>query len=522
MLTHRDMLARCAASYSSRIALTADSGRNFTYLEVDRLTNAIANALAEFGFGSGDRMVWLDRNSVDYLLAYFATAKIGMTITPLNAWLRATELAPQVELVSPAVLVAGDEFVELANEASTSISPRLRVQVSQASPMASPPDGAWSSWSDLLLGSTVYVDVPLDENDVHEIVFTSGTTGDAKGVMRSQRARILDSAFAALGYELGRNDHLLWFLPQFHIGGGAVPNQLLIQGGRVTVLRQFEPARVVAALQSGVTYLVGVPAHYNLLFASGLLEGVDTSQITGCYVGGSVATAALFRSIEKNFPSADLVHGYGSSESAPHTMALRGQDFLHHYGSLGQPVAGTEVRVVRRDGTDAGVDEAGELWTRSDSTMTGYLDRPELTAEVLSSDGWLRTGDLVRCDAEGFFFLVDRVKDIIITGGENVYPREVEDVISTYGGVAEVAVIGIPDALYEERVVALIHLADGATRPSSDDIIRYVRSQLAGFKTPKEVHFVGDFPRTGSGKIAKAKLRSSYGSVFDKGEGGLS
>jgi len=518
MLIHRDMLARCATSYPDRIAITSEVGADSTYADLDDRTNSIANGLLQAGFGPGDRMVWLDRNSADYLFAYYATAKIGMTISPLNAWLRAAELAPQVELIQPAVLAAGADFITVAEAAAALASPRLFFQIDESGARkdsSSENQRTWSPWSDLMDAPSTSVDTGVDENDIHEIVFTSGTTGEAKGVMRSQRARILDSAFAALGYELGRNDHLLWFLPQFHIGGGAVPNQLLIQGGRVTVLRQFDVHQIAAALKTGVTYLVGVPAHYNLLFESGALDGVDTTGVSGCYVGGSVATNVLFRAIQTHFPSADLVHGYGSTESGPHSMALRGDDFLNHFGSLGQPVAGTEARVVVDEGTDAGTDEIGELWTRSDSTMAGYLDRPELTASVLSSDGWLRTGDLVRRSADGFFYLVDRAKDIIITGGENVYPREVEDIVATFPGVAEVAVIGIPDLLYEERVIALVRQPAEAEQLDPKEIIAFVRERLAGFKTPKEIHFVDEFPRSGAGKVNKAALRSKYGSVFE-------
>jgi fatty-acyl-CoA synthase len=513
MLTHRDMLARCATSYPSRIAITSETGVDLTYDGLERATNSIAHGLSEAGLGPGHRLVWLDRNSADYLLAYFATAKLGMTITPLNAWLRATELAPQIALIRPDVLVAGADFVALAEAAAEGLPPQLRLHLDRPDDPGRAASG-WRPWRELQGDSTARPDIAVDENDVHEVVFTSGTTGEAKGVMRTQRARILDSAFSALGYELGRNDHLLWFLPQFHIGGGAVPNQLLIQGGRVTILRQFDPIEIASALKTGVTYIVGVPAHYNLLFESGALDHADTSGVRGCYVGGSVATNVLFQAIRDHFPTADLVHGYGSSESGPHSMALRGEDFLQHFGSLGQPVAGTEARVVNTSGVDAAVDEIGELWTRSDSTMTGYLDRPELTASVLTPDGWLRTGDLVRRAEDGFFYLVDRAKDIIITGGENVYPREIEDVIATYPGVAEVAVIGIPDPLYEERVLALVRFAAGTDRPDPKQIIDFVRARLAGFKTPKEVRYVEDFPRTGAGKIAKPALRSEFGSVF--------
>ncbi|MEU1597050.1 class I adenylate-forming enzyme family protein [Streptomyces sp. NPDC005708] len=506
MLSHVDVLRRNASAYGPRVAITSATGTDITYAELDRLTNSLANALVDAGFGTGDRLVWLDWNSADFLIAYYATAKAGMTFSALNAWLRPNELTPQLELLEPAVIVAGESFVDTIEKAYQR-DPMPRRFVREA-----PARGAWDLWQQF--ASSGRSDRPPavenDEQRIHEIVFTSGTTGQAKGVMRTQRARILDSAFAALGYELTREDHLLGILPQFHVGGAAVPNQLLIQGGRVTILRQYDPQEVAKALASGVTYIVGVPAHYSLLFESGYLDGVDTSGVRGVYVGGSAATPTLFEAIRAHFPSAELVHGYGSTESAPHTLALRGEAFLNHFGSLGLPVAGTEVRVVAADGVDAASGEVGELWVRSDSVMSGYLGRPDLTAEAFAEDGWLRTGDLVRRADDGYFTLVDRAKDLIISGGENIYPREVEDVIATYPGVGEVAVVGLPDPLYEEKVVAFVRVAEGSAQPDAGALRAYVRERLAGYKVPRVVHFVEDLPRTGAGKVVKAKLRETW------------
>lgn len=511
MLTHRDVLRRGASAYGQRVAITGPDGRDLTYAELEAQTTRVAQALHAHQLGPGDRMLWIDQNSAEYLVAYYATAKLGMAIAPLNYWLRPNELQPLADLVDASVVVAGPGYEEIAREAVRNSNVKLWVSLDPANTGGSD----WASWSDLLSGDDGALDISVGEDAIHEIIFTSGTTGQAKGVMRTQRSRILDSMNAALAYELGRNDHMLWFLPQFHVGGASVPGQLLVQGGRVTVLRKFEPKDAAKAISSGVTYIVGVPAHYNLMFESGSLEGVDTSGVTGCYVGGSVATRRVFEEILKHFPNAELVHGYGSTESGPHTMALRGKDFLDHFGALGLPVPGSEVRVVDPDGQgDVGTDEIGELWVRSDSVMTGYLNRPEITAEAVTADGWLHTGDLVRRSADGYFYIVDRVKDLIITGGENVYPKEVEDVLAAHPTVAEVAVIGVPDDIYEERVVAVVRLLADVQPPSADELISYVRERLAGFKTPKRVHFVEDFPRTGVGKIQKPSLREQFGSVF--------
>jgi fatty-acyl-CoA synthase len=510
MLTHRDMLRRARAAYGDRPAVGMVGGPALTYAELDELTGRIASGLLARGLGRGDRMLWIDQNCVEYLLAYFATAKIGMTISPVNYWLRAREIEPLAALVDPAMVVAGPEYRDLVAEAVGEGRTREWITLGDE-----PVDG-WSPWSSLV-GDDPGASLDVDERAVHEIIFTSGTTGQSKGVMRSQRGRIIDSFQAALGYELSRNDHMLWFLPQFHIGGAAVPNQVLIQGGRVSILRRFDAVPAAQAVAEGVTYVVGVPAHYSLMRESGALDGVDTGHVRGCYVGGSSASREVFESILRQFPNAELVHGYGSTESGPHTMALRGEAFLEHFGALGLPVPGTEVRVVdeaTRSEVERG--EVGELWVRSDAVMDGYLGRPDLTEKAIV-DGWLRTGDLVRQDDEGYFTMVDRAKDMVITGGENVYPREVEDVLMSHACVAEAAVIGVPDEVYEERVVAFVRIEPDVEAPEPAELIGYVRERLAGFKTPKELHVVDDLPRTGVGKVAKQVLRESYQPVVRKG-----
>jgi fatty-acyl-CoA synthase len=505
MLTHRDILGRAAISYERRIAVTGPDHIGLTYAELDAMSNRVANAMLTHGWGKGDRVVWIDANSADFLIAYYATAKIGATFTAINYWLRASEIAPQLSLIQPKMLVAGSEYADLAQEALTLTG------LSSSLFLISAAREGWGSWrDDLLSGPADAITIPVSEDDLHEIIFTSGTTGHAKGVMRSQRKRIIDSFSAALAFELGRNDHMLWFLPQFHVGGASVAAQLLIQGGQVTILRRFDPAEVAAAIGRGVTYIVGVPAHYNLLFETNALAGVDTSSVRGCYVGGSAATAQLFSTIQEHFPSAELVHGYGSTESGPHSLSLRGQDFLDHFGALGLPVPGSAVRVV--DPTtllDVECGVVGELLVQSDAVMDGYLDRPDLTEQAFV-DGWLRTGDLVVRDEQGYFRMIDRVKNIIITGGENVYPKEVEDVLAGHPAVAEAAVIGVPDRIFEERIIAYVRRSGEGAGAAAGDLIKHVRARLAGFKTPKELYFVDDFPRTGIGKIAVADLKAAY------------
>jgi fatty-acyl-CoA synthase len=509
MLTHRSMLRRTASAYGGRTALVGEGGRTYTYRELEAETGRLAEALIGSGLEPGDRVVWLNDNCLEFLIAYFATAKANLLFAPLNYWLRPAELDQLVSLVDPACLMIGPGYLDVADSFGARKTAEVLVCVGGERE-------GWTSWDDLLSRPGSLAGIDEDENAIHEIVFTSGTTGQAKGVTRSQRARILDSAFAALGFELTRNDHLLFFGPQFHIGGGSVVGQLLIQGGTVGVMT-FEAAEAARRIAGGVTYVLGVPAHYNLMFDAGVLDGVDLSKVRGCYLGGSVATRALFEKILATFPNAELVHGYGSTESGPHSLSLRGQDFLDHFGSLGLPIPGSEVKVVGSDGEPVQTGDIGELCVRSEAVMAGYFKRPELTANVLGADGWLKTGDLVRQDEDGYFYLAGRAKELIISGGENVYPKEVEDIIALHDSVAEVAVIGVPDPIYEERVVAVVRAHPGVEPPAATELIAFVRARLAGFKTPKELYWVDDFPRTAMGKILKEDLKRTYGgSVFEQ------
>ena len=506
MLTHRDMLQRCASAYGPRIALVGADGTQLTYHDLNRITDALAAGLIGSGLQPGDRVVWLNDNCLEFLVAYFATAKAGLVFSPMNFWLRAGELSGLVALLEPRALMAGSGYAEILDGLAGTEAARVRVLVDGARP-------GWTSWADLLQTPGSLDGVPNDELALHEIVFTSGTTGAAKGVMRSQRKRIVDSLTSALAFQVRRDESMMLFGPQFHIGGASVPNQTLVQGGTATIMR-FDPERVAQAIAGGLTYIIGVPAHYNLLFESGVLDQVDTASMRGCYVGGSVATPALFRAIGEHFGHAELVQGYGSTESGPHTIALRGAEFLDHPGTLGLPVPGNEVRVVDAAGDDLGADQIGELLVRSDSVMDGYYRRPDLTDGVLATGGWLHTGDLMARDGDGYFRLAGRVKEMIISGGENIYPKEIEDVLSEHPAVAEAAVIGVPDPVYEERAVAFIRRQPAATDVAGEELLQFVRARLAGFKTPREVHFVDDFPRTGMGKIAKSELAKTAGSVF--------
>ncbi|MCU1362149.1 MAG: hypothetical protein JWN99_3438 [Ilumatobacteraceae bacterium] len=502
MLTHRDVLRQLARAVGDAPAIFAHDGSVLTFGELDGLTDAVASGLLQHGLRPGDNIVWMSRNSVEFFVLYFATAKAGLTFTPLNHWLRAGEHAAIVDLLQPRAVVAAasltdriDEVLDLAGRPDV-----LRVCVGE-------PVAGWMSWTDLAASSGTLHAIPNDESACHEIVFTSGTTGPPKGVMRSQRKRVLEAHYSALSWRVSADDHLLMLGPQFHIGGPATPCQFLFQGGPVSVV-DFEPTAVAHAVDRGATFISGVPTHFTSLFESGVFDARDTSHVTACKLGGSSAPTVMFERVASMFPSAQICSGYGMTETGPHTLGVRGVR-PNQRGVLGRPVLGNEVRIMGEDGAaELPDDTVGELQLRSEFVFDGYYGNPELTARAFDGQ-WLRTGDLAKRDADGLFYLAGRAKDMIISGGENVYPTEVEDVIAACPGVAEVAVFGVADDLYVERVVAAVRFEPG-TSTTMADVERSARARLAGFKCPRDLRSVAEMPRTGSGKIAKDQLRSMF------------
>ena len=272
---------------------------------------------------------------------------------------------------------------------------------------------------------------------------------------------------------------------------------------------------MVEYIKAGATHIAGVPAQYAILFDSGLLDGVDVSRVRSCAIGGNGASPAQFMDIQRAFPNAELSHHYGSTESGIIT-AISGEEFMRRLSSIGRPAPGVEVRIVDDDDQDIPTGEVGEIVIRSDLVMSEYIRREDLTKAAFTTDGYLKMGDLAKRDDEGYLYIVGRKKDMIITGGENVYPKEVEDVISALGFVAEVAVVGAPDPVFEERVVAVVRVTDLDELDSESmtaTILEYVRTRLAGYKAPKNVFFVDDFPRNAMGKIDKVALRDRYETV---------
>lgn len=506
MFDYQQLVRTLAAANARRIAVEDDTA-SYSYAEWHVRTSALAAGLVNRGVQGGQSVMWLSPNSAEYIMAYYGTAKAGVRISPLNFWLRDTELTAAIELVKPVCIMVHPDYVERL----TPICDALGIEHRFVTGAGAALPASWEALESLLLDGDPDRDFGGRGDSPHEVIFTSGTTGQVKGVERTQDQRIMESVVSVMVQPQGRRSFVLRGSPQFHVGGGTGPLQTLLQGGRTRIIK-FSPALTAQHISGGVNYVSGVPAQYQLLFESGALDGVDTSRVRTCSIGGNGAAPAQFQRILDYFPNAELLHFYGSTESGM-VSSIGGDEFLERLNSIGRPAPGVDVRVVDDAGQALAPGGVGELQVRSDFLMTGYFGRDDLTADAFSADGYLKMGDLGRIDDDGYLYIVGRKKDMIISGGENIYPKEIEDVVSALDFVSEVAVIGTPDPIFEERVIGVVRLAEGvspAAAAQTESIVATVKEKLAGYKAPKEIHFVEDFPRNALGKIDRVALRSTY------------
>lgn len=509
MQNYQTLIRTIGSAYGDRIAIE-DAFEAFSFADLHARTSELAAGLLALGLEKGDSVMWLSPNRASYLLAYFATAKAGLRFSPLNFWLRNNELQAAIELVAPKCIIAAQEFTERLDEVCDGLDLPHRVELPFGERDAVSP--GWLVWSELFSETEADAHFDSDEDTPHEIIFTSGTTGQVKGVTRTQRQRIMEAVVSIVVNPLGFEPFVLMGAPQFHVGGGTGPLQALIQGGRCRIYK-FSPREMAEHLKQGVTHFSAVPAHFQILFESGCLDDVDTSAIRHIGIGGNGAAPEQFLQVHRAFPNANLVHFYGSTESGMVTC-IKGPEFLGRLRSIGRPAPGVDVRIADDNDQPLPQGEIGEIQARSEHQMIEYYRREDVTADAVTDDGYLRMGDLGTFDADGYLYVVGRKKDMIISGGENIYPKEVEDLASGVPGVAECAVIGVPDEIFEERVIAVVKPVQGLDyEPDelTDRIVTVVRAELAGYKAPKEVHFVEDFPRNALGKINKVALRAEYG-----------
>jgi len=465
-----------------------------------------AGALAGLGAQAGDRVAWTGGNHPSALETLYACGQLGAIWVPVNARLTAPEVLYVLEHAGASVVVHGREHGELADALRERL-PGVRDWIAAEPPAAG---GAGSlPYEDLLAAADPEPrDVPVSLEDPCLVMYTSGTTGKPKGAVLTHGNMTWNATNQLLGFDFEQTERTLALAPLFHIGGlNGTVNPTLLRGGCAVIVRRFDPAETLAVIEAQrVTSFFAVPTMLDAMsrepgFAARDLSALRTIGAAGAAVPLPTLRTWLDRGVT-------MQQAYGMTEAAPGCTVLDSADAERKVGSAGRPVFFTDVRVLRPDGSETAVDEVGEVVVSGPNVMAGYWDDPEQTAAVLV-DGWYHTGDAGSYDDDGFLYIRDRYKDMIISGGENIYPAEIESALLELPGIEEAAVIGVPDEEWGEVGLALVIASPGA--PADPDAVRTaLRERLAGFKVPRHVRFVDTLPKTATGKIRKPDLRRTY------------
>jgi fatty-acyl-CoA synthase len=499
-----DWIAHHATARGGRLAMVdLHTGRRFTYADFDTRVARLAGALrATTGVAKGERIAVLANNSSDLFELQFACARLGAIFTPLNWRLTLPELTYIVGDAEPLALFHDPEFADTARDLAVSCG--IRHLFSRA-PEANAHERL------IAAGPALTANEPLTHDDPATILYTSGTTGRPKGAVITHGARFWQTVNLTGPMRAGADSVCLTTLPLFHVGGLDVyANPVFHYGGVVLVMRAFDPAEALRLLcdpATDVSLFIGAPAHFLFMAQQpGFETAVFNPRLLACIAAAPVPIPQLRQWEARGLP---LQQAYGMTETCGVVMALDPEDRVRKAGSAGKASLHVALRLVRADGAPAGVNEMGELWVKGPSVTPGYWRNPEGNAASFE-EGWLRTGDAAMIDDEGYYYIVDRWKDMYISGGENVYPAEVEDHLFKLDALAEVAVIGIADERWGEvgRVIAVVKPGHSLTEA---DIMRHCDGFLARYKQPRSVLFIDALPRNATGKVHKPTLRERYG-----------
>jgi acyl-CoA synthetase (AMP-forming)/AMP-acid ligase II len=506
-------LVRFQAQERGDQAVFIFEGEETTYAELHRRSNQAANGLAALGIKAGDRIAYMGKNTATYFEILAAAAKIGAVMTPINWRLAPPEVAYIVNDCTAQIMFVGAEFTALVQE----IKPQLRfVRTIFGVERADGDIPDYASWRDDFDDADPKITCAADDDAIQ--LYTSGTTGHPKGAIMTHGSILIKRTAeeeAAL-HDWQRSapgETSLLAMPCFHVSGTLYGMTTLRNGTTAIVVREYDPAQALDFIeQYGIAKIFMVPAAIQILLNHPRVGEIDFSGLKYITYGASPIPLDLMKRSMEVF-GCGFVQMYGMTETSGTIVTLNPEDHdvrgNPRMRSVGKPLNGVEIKIIDKNGNGVTTGQVGEIATRSPQNMKGYWNLPEATAATIDAEGWLRTGDAGYLDEDGYLFIHDRVKDMIISGGENVYPAEVENAIYSHPGVADVAVIGIPDEKWGEAVKACVVLKDGA-EASQADIIAHARQSIAGYKCPKSVDFIAALPRNPSGKILRRELRAPY------------
>jgi long-chain acyl-CoA synthetase len=501
--TIADIVRVHAANRPDAVALVVDD-RTITFAELDNRSSQAAQAFRAAGIGFGDRVAFIEKNGAEFFEVVCGLAKLGAVAVPVNWRLAAPEMLHIIEDAQAKMIVVGSDFFGHIETIEHSLETLI---------VAIGTHDRWPDFDDWMAGHVAEdPGVTTDPDDIAFLMYTSGTTGAPKGVMLSNNNYFSKATGIAAQWRFDANSVSLAVMPMFHMAGSGWALVGLYEGSTTVVLRDVDPAAILDAVaRHRITNLLLVPAVIQRLLAAPGVEDTDFSSVRAIVYGASPITDdVLVKGLQ--WFGCEFLQVYGLTETTGSITQLDDHDPVHRLEllrSCGKPYPWVRVRIVDKDGVDVPTGTVGELWTRSPQNMLGYWNNPDATAATVTPDGWLKTGDAGYADDAGYIYLHDRLKDMIVSAGENVSPAEVENVLMTHPGVGDVAVIGVPDERWGEAVKAIVVPAAG-TSPSEAELIAYARERLAGFKLPKSVDFADALPRTPSGKLLKRTLREPY------------
>ena len=512
-----DVLRNQARALGDTIAYEFE-GRSTGFAAFDRNTNQVARALQRLGLAPRDRIAYLGKNSDIFFELLIGAMKANVVMAPVNWRLAGPEIAFIVEDCKAPALFVGPELITQVRNIRDQL-PSLRHIITTEG--GAPEWQDYTAWRDAERADDP--DTAIGPQDIAMQLYTSGTTGKPKGAMLSHAnfLNLLNTGNAAEKPDWNRwstDDVSLIAMPIFHIGGSGWGLMSLYHGARGVIARDFDPTRILDFFeQAGITKLGRVPAAMQFVVRQPRARQVDFSRLKYMLYGASPIPAALLKECIEIF-KCGFVQLYGMTETTGTIVVLPPEDHvegLERMRSAGKPLPGIEIAILDANGNRLPPREVGEIATRSGSNMVGYWNLPEATARTLGHDGWLRTGDAGFMDEDGYVYIHDRIKDMIISGGENIYPAEVESALCDHPDVAEAAVIGVPDDKWGEAVKAIVVMKPGKSA-TADDIIDFTRTRIAGFKTPKTVDFIAALPRNPSGKILRRALRDPHWAGKDR------
>jgi len=494
MIPHGDLLGERARLTPDKTALVyVPTGERFTYAEMDARAVRMAQFWREsLGLRKGDRVALLADNRPEILDAFFAAPKSGVIFVPLGTRLTVREMAGILADAAPSTFFYGAEYEDKVHEL------RELVKIPHWISLEEPLQVADSDWQP----------EPGGPEDLWCLLYTSGTTGKPKGVMLPYRMIVWNGYNTVLGWQLREDDVSPIFTPLYHAGGlGAFLVPIVTIGGTVILHRGFDASEVWRTIEAeGATVVLGVPTIWQMLAETPEFETADLSRVRWLISGGAPLPTWIIETYQRR--GVNFKQGYGMTEVGVNCFSMTVEESGRHPGSIGKPLMFTQTCLVDEQGDPVPAGEVGELLIRGPHVCRGYWNNPETTAAALDSDGSFHTGDLARRDAQGFHWIAGRKKDMIISGGVNVYPAEIEGELVLHPGVRDAAVVGVPHPTWGEMGVAFI--VPGAEPPTAEALAEFLGGRLAKYKIPREFRFVESLPRTAYGKVVKGELRQKY------------